>query len=1856
MKKSILTLIFSLYTIVSFSQAASNFNDATGDGKWSTAGNWSDGIPVSTTKVTLLKSVTLDVDATIKQLKTSASSDNTVIVTGEAGKVLTITATGVGQPIQVGGASKTLDLSAVSVAITPGDNAEALAINGATSNLTLGTFSSAQHINLFGQAGATNPRTFTLNGPYSSSKWLQFKSNSTIVFGENYDPTGHTNNMRFLDSGQGAARVTVKGTNWLKPALKIIAAYTESTKAVGNGKLTLDGENALKGSIELQSTANMFLTVNRNQSAKNIIMGSGTLEITLGDDVTSLAFADNSAQNWGTGKIKIVNFKDDVVSFGSDANGITADQLAQIDIGGATVVMGSDGKLSTEKTEVAVSTFNNATGDKLWSTAGNWSDGIPNVTKAKVTLTDSLILDTDVEIAQIKLGAGTGDVAVTSSNGSTLTLSGINVTQPIQNNRAESNLNLDLKVVFNSTDEVETIQASAAGECTVTFGASSDVTVNVHTKLMAQADRIINFNGILRNTGNGRLYVGPTSEVVFGSTSDNSNYTDDIWLNGNNGVLTSNTADDGTFIKSTKGIVITDAKGYGHVININGKNTYKGYINVKDTALTYNFNADQASVGVISLGAGNLNLTLGNNVSNLAFAKTTQEDWGSGNVVITNFKDNVISFGGSADGITSNQLAAIDIGGGAEVTINSSGQISEVTKSDLMIVGISDPDGGDDGTVKTTYLARGIELYAIADIPDLSKYGLGSANNGGGTDGVEWNFPQVAVTAGTTISLGRDSAEYRNYYGYDYDYNAGGAVMGYNGDDAIELFYNSTAIDVFGDINAKGGYWTYTDGWAYRKNGSAPTTVFDTLGWNYSGINANDDFATNAASDNPFPAKSYKTYKEDLMILGVVDPDGGTDPDNPDNSTNYSARAIEIYVINDIADLSKYGLGCANNGGGTDGVEWNFPAESATAGSFILLGRDSAQARTYYGVDIDYNAGGSVLGYNGDDAIELFYGETLIDTYGNADEKGGDWTYTDGWAHRKNGKTLSPTFNANDWEISGINVTDDFYTNALNTTKPYPLATYSAKASPTSVFLGAASGSVSEDAGTFNIEVNIIDPSPDTVTSVHLVYTGPDSTDVSLFTVDTVVFAAGSSDAVNVSIQINDDTDAEGEEVHTFELQNIAGGTPPSTIGSPSTFALTINDDDIAEFNFVYNELHIDPASDITGDANGDGTRDAIADEFIELINTGSTAFDLSGYYLTDDTSPEGAPRHVFPSGSVAEPGMPVVVFGGGVPTSPTNFGGALVQTASENNGGVALGNSGKTIYVKNPDGLTVLSHTYLGSQGNINQSITRSPDITGDFVSHSGVSAANGALFSPGMKLDSTLLYTHTTTKVQLQVMKANAKEGTDASFDIGVTINGASTSTATEVTLGVSGGTGTSDDIDGFTSQTITFAAGETATKVVTINVSDDDLEEGNESIEFTLTNASGGDAASVFSPSMVTLNLSDDDISNPLILNELLTDPPSDDAATTDVVEGDANGDGTRDAFGDEFVELVNTNTSQLDISGYTISDGAGLRHTFPENTVLDGGKAAIVFGGGSPTGDFGGATVQTATGGTLSLNNGGDKVVITDNNGNIIIEFAWGGSTTYDGGADQSLTRDPDITGDFVLHTTTTSGGVYSPGTQVDGSAFDVGVNDPTTVQFSVSEDTKANADGSYDTGDYEIEVQISNPSPNVATQVEVVFTASDLGSAADISDYAGEVLTFSSGSTDPQVSTVTISSSSIELGTKYDFALQNVSGGNQASLGENTTFTLIVGDPGSVPLGIENNRTDILLSPNPTSDILKVSINNNKVLERFVINDMSGRSMMTKSYGKVVDYIEIDVRSFDNGLYILNLEFEDELAVLKFIRE
>lgn len=162
--------------------------------------------------------------------------------------------------------------------------------------------------------------------------------------------------------------------------------------------------------------------------------------------------------------------------------------------------------------------------------------------------------------------------------------------------------------------------------------------------------------------------------------------------------------------------------------------------------------------------------------------------------------------------------------------------------------------------------------------------------------------------------------------------------------------------------------------------------------------------------------------------------------------------------------------------------------------------------------------------------------------------------------------------------------------------------------------------------------------------------------------------------------------------------------------------------------------------------------------------------------------------------------------------------------------------------------------------------------------------------------------------------------------------------------------------------------------------------------------------------------------------IVINEIHADPASD-------LTGDANGDGTRSSGDDEFVELVNTGAGPLDLAGWTLSDGAGLRHVFPAGTVLAAGQAIVVFGGGAPTGDFGASLVQTASSGSLSLNNSGDTVTLADTLAAVIATLTYGST----GGDNQSLTRSPDLTGEFVKHSTVDTA-LFSPGTEVDGGYF------------------------------------------------------------------------------------------------------------------------------------------------------------------------------------------------------------------------
>ena len=91
-------------------------------------------------------------------------------------------------------------------------------------------------------------------------------------------------------------------------------------------------------------------------------------------------------------------------------------------------------------------------------------------------------------------------------------------------------------------------------------------------------------------------------------------------------------------------------------------------------------------------------------------------------------------------------------------------------------------------------LPKGVTVCASQTILDLSIYGLGSANNGGGTDGEEYTFPAVCMEAGDCLFIASDTSGPTNFFGcapFDTD-----SAVNINGDDAIELFCGLSLIHI----------------------------------------------------------------------------------------------------------------------------------------------------------------------------------------------------------------------------------------------------------------------------------------------------------------------------------------------------------------------------------------------------------------------------------------------------------------------------------------------------------------------------------------------------------------------------------------------------------------------------------------------------------------------------------------------------------------------------------------------------------------------------------------------------------------------------------------------------------------------------------------------------------------------------------------------------------------------------------------------------------------------------------------------------------------------------------------------------
>lgn len=199
--------------------------------------------------------------------------------------------------------------------------------------------------------------------------------------------------------------------------------------------------------------------------------------------------------------------------------------------------------------------------------------------------------------------------------------------------------------------------------------------------------------------------------------------------------------------------------------------------------------------------------------------------------------------------------------------------------------------------------------------------------------------------------------------------------------------------------------------------------------------------------------------------------------------------------------------------------------------------------------------------------------------------------------------------------------------------------------------------------------------------------------------------------------------------------------------------------------------------------------------------------------------------------------------------------------------------------------------------------------------------------------------------------------------------------------------------------------------------------------------------------------------------IIINEVLYDPSNSSLA------GDANGDGTYSQEGDAFIEFVNNGFTNFDMSGYEIWDDTttgSLVYTIPSNTIIPPQGCLVVFGGGTPTGSFGGAIVLADTGSAgLSLNNSGEVIAIKDASGNVILTFD---SDALSDNPNESYTRNPDISGSFEQHADNTTL-LFSPGTKIDGSAFNTNYAKDVTFSVNMADYTGNSFTQMYVSGDF-----------------------------------------------------------------------------------------------------------------------------------------------------------------------------------------
>ncbi len=143
------------------------------------------------------------------------------------------------------------------------------------------------------------------------------------------------------------------------------------------------------------------------------------------------------------------------------------------------------------------------------------------------------------------------------------------------------------------------------------------------------------------------------------------------------------------------------------------------------------------------------------------------------------------------------------------------------------------------------------------------------------------------------------------------------------------------------------------------------------------------------------------------------------------------------------------------------------------------------------------------------------------------------------------------------------------------------------------------------------------------------------------------------------------------------------------------------------------------------------------------------------------------------------------------------------------------------------------------------------------------------------------------------------------------------------------------------------------------------------------------------------------------------------------------------GSTNAFSDdEFIEIVNANSSSYDFVGWSFDDAVTVRHTFFYNTPINSSNTAVIYGGGTGASIPGYSEPFNPAPSSSVLNNGGDTIRLYNAAGKLVDRVVYTSATDFNG---ISWTRYPTLNDGFVQHLSVVATNA-SPGLQPDQQPY------------------------------------------------------------------------------------------------------------------------------------------------------------------------------------------------------------------------